>query len=133
MSWTDMLFSPYGRIRRRDFWIWMIGKTVGLFLLLVASLLLVPHLPIKDHDTQSLLGVVIMMILWGLFVLSNICLIVKRWHDRNRTGWMYLILVIPVIGWLWTLIECGFVDGTQGRNRFGKSPKGIGRDPSVFD
>jgi uncharacterized membrane protein YhaH (DUF805 family) len=29
------------------------------------------------------------------------------------------------VGFFWTLIECGFLDGTPGPNRFGPSPKGI--------
>jgi len=31
--------------------------------------------------------------------------------------------LIPVIGGLWTLIECGFLDGTPGSNKYGPSPK----------
>ncbi|MBI3439822.1 MAG: hypothetical protein HY054_14440 [Proteobacteria bacterium] len=37
-----------------------------------------------------------------------------------------MILLIPIVGPLWTLIECGFIDGTQGHNGYGPSPKGIG-------
>lgn len=45
-------------------------------------------------------------------------LCVKRAHDRNHSAWFLLILLIPVIGWLWLFIELGFVRGTQGANRF---------------
>ncbi len=31
--------------------------------------------------------------------------------------------------WLWVLIDCGILDGTQGQNRYGPSPKGVGAQP----
>ena len=46
-------------------------------------------------------------------------IIVKRWHDRDKSGWWVLIGLIPVIGACWTIIECGFLKGTEGSNRFG--------------
>jgi uncharacterized membrane protein YhaH (DUF805 family) len=42
-----------------------------------------------------------------------------------------LIALIPFVGWFWVLIECGFVDGTMGPNRFGPSPKGITGPPPM--
>ena len=50
---------------------------------------------------------------------------VKRWHDRDKSGWMLLIGLIPLVGLVWTLIECGFLDGERGPNQFGESPKGF--------
>ena len=52
----------------------------------------------------------------------NLCLMVKRWHDRNRSGLWLLINLIPGIGQMWTLIECGFIAGTPGGNKYGPSP-----------
>lgn len=45
--------------------------------------------------------------------------------------WQILILafhVAAIIGSLYSLIVLGFMDGTPGPNRFGRSPKGIGGD-----
>ena len=47
---------------------------------------------------------------------------VKRLHDRNKTGWWMLIILLPVIGGLWYLIECGFLKGTTGPNTYGPDP-----------
>ena len=124
MSWTSMLFGTASRIRRRDFWIWIIAKTIVLFILAALAVAGINLLPV-DQDHRTYLDVAVMCVTVGLFAGINACLIVKRWHDRNKSGWMYFILVIPYIGWAWTLIECGLVDGTEGRNRYGKSPKGI--------
>lgn len=47
---------------------------------------------------------------------------VKRWHDRNKSAWWVLINLIPYIGFFWTFIECGFIKGTKGENRYGEDP-----------
>jgi uncharacterized membrane protein YhaH (DUF805 family) len=47
---------------------------------------------------------------------------IKRFHDRNKAGWWILIILVPVIGSLWYLIECGFLKGTPGPNNYGPDP-----------
>ena len=44
---------------------------------------------------------------------------IKRFHDRDKSGWWVLIGLIPIIGAIWLLIELGFLKGTPGPNRFG--------------
>ncbi len=44
---------------------------------------------------------------------------VKRYHDRNKSGWWAWLVLIPVIGWLWQLVELGFFAGTPKANRYG--------------
>ncbi len=119
-----MLFGTAGRIRRRDYWVWMIGKTIVLAILFVPVVMALSQVPV-DSDHRTYLEVCAMWVFIALYAGMNICLTTKRWHDRNRSGWMWLILFIPYVGWAWTVIECGFIDGTQGRNKYGKSPKGI--------
>lgn len=61
--------------------------------------------------------VLLLLLLW-----PSICLYAKRWHDRDKSGWWSLIVLIPIIGGLWMLIELGFLRGTDGPNRFGPDP-----------
>jgi uncharacterized membrane protein YhaH (DUF805 family) len=63
------------------------------------------------------LGILTLLLLW-----PSICLYAKRWHDRDKSGWWSLILLIPFIGGIWMLIELGFLRGTDGPNRFGPDP-----------
>lgn len=46
----------------------------------------------------------------------------KRCHDRGRSGWFQAIVLIPIIGAIWLLVELGFLRGTEGENRFGPDP-----------
>jgi uncharacterized membrane protein YhaH (DUF805 family) len=52
----------------------------------------------------------------------SMAIMVKRWHDRDKRGWWALVVFVPVIGWIWALIENGLLRGTAGANRFGAEP-----------
>lgn len=46
---------------------------------------------------------------------------VKRFHDLDKSGWMSLLCLIPLVN-LFILIWIGFFKGTTGANRFGPDP-----------
>ena len=68
-------------------------------------------------DLGALPGVSVVLWFW---ILLAAC--AKRWHDRDKSGWWALMNLIPIVGTIWVLIECGFLSGTPGRNRFGPDP-----------
>ena len=46
---------------------------------------------------------------------------VRRFHDKDKSGWFILINLIPFVGWIVVLVIC--IDkGTAGKNRFGEYP-----------
>lgn len=50
---------------------------------------------------------------------------VRRLHDVGKSGWMLLLYLLPIIGWIWLLVL--FVtDSHQGANEYGANPKGEG-------
>lgn len=53
-----------------------------------------------------------------VFLLPNIAVGVRRLHDIDRSGWWYLLVLVPVLG-LIMIIALMFVEGTPGTNRFG--------------
>ena len=54
---------------------------------------------------------------------------VRRLHDTGRTGWWWLIVLVPLVGWIVLLVfECQ--DSQPGANRYGPSPKGELAEPS---
>ena len=53
--------------------------------------------------------------------------IAKRFHDRGKSGWMTLIILIPYVGGIWVLVECGCLAGTPGPNAYGPDPLGGGQ------
>ena len=64
-------------------------------------------------------------LLFSILIIANIIPIwaaaVRRVHDSDKSGWMVLISVIPVIG-LYVIVLL-IQDGSKGKNRFGPKPK----------
>jgi uncharacterized membrane protein YhaH (DUF805 family) len=96
MSIIQLLFSANGRIRRRDWWLACIG--FGIFNMVVefaAHQLLSGNPP--DMFFTDLAGWMkpdpkpFSIFLWAYFTIviwPSICITAKRWHDRNRPGWL---------------------------------------------
>jgi uncharacterized membrane protein YhaH (DUF805 family) len=75
--------------------------------------------------TPALLPVFAIIAWLGL--VSNI----RRYHDRNKSGWWLLFGFIPLIGALWQIIELGFLSGTQGDNDYGPPGGGGSVDSEI--
>jgi len=43
-------------------------------------------------------------------------------HDRDKSAWWMLIILIPFVGGIWYLVEVGFLKGTEEQNQFGSDP-----------
>lgn len=123
MDWKTMLFSTVGRIRRRDYWIWSIAAAIVYAVILVGAAIVTGTVGYLDSDEAPLPLFLIQLVLFGPSTWVSICITAKRWHDRGRSAWMYLILLVPVVGLIWTVIECGLMEGTNGPNDYGPSPK----------
>jgi len=116
------LFSFKGRISRADYWIICLVTMVGA---LVPILLLSRAAPTLGQ-TLSTFGI---LLFWLIGVVVGISASVRRFHDRDKSGWWYLIGFVPVIGGFWLLIENGFLKGTVGSNQYGSDPLGGADEP----
>jgi uncharacterized membrane protein YhaH (DUF805 family) len=132
-----VLTSFQGRIRRSHYWLAHLSLSIVsgalMFLpsVIMTGLGLSPAAPGAADWPRLLFGLVLMLALLAadfFLIRASIAVTVKRWHDRGKTGWLYLVGLIPIIG-LWPFIELGFLDGTPGENAYGPSPKG----PSVAE
>lgn len=99
-----------GRIGRHTFWVH------GILPLVVALLIV--------YAVDTILGATGILATAGQVaaIYPSVCIGIKRFHDRNKSGWWVLITLIPVIGSLWYLIECGILKGTEGENQYGPDP-----------
>lgn len=101
---------------------WIISVVVITILDVIASLLLGQSEGYWPANPVS-------WALWFVSLWIGIALMVKRLHDRNKGPVWILVYNIPIVGWIWCLVEIGFLDGTPGPNRYGPSPKGVGTTP----
>ena len=57
-----------------------------------------------------------------VYTVISIAFTVRRLHDTNRSGWWYLLNLVPVVGLILLFIWTVLTPGTPGTNRFGPSP-----------
>lgn len=106
-----ILFGFAGRIGRRTWWLWGVAAMLGMALY-ATVLLRVAGLSATNTDL-----LVNLLLLWPAVAISA-----KRWHDRGKSGWWVLVVLVPVVGMVWVLIENGCLRGTPGPNRYGADP-----------
>lgn len=128
MRITDALLSPNGRLSLGGFWFGslVLAATSSLAVFSLGSLsdLLASQsgmngpyqAQLTDHGLRPLWIALILLVPVGWM---TFCLMVKRWHDRGRSGWW---LVLPLVGQVWAVVECLFVPGTVSGNKYGPSP-----------
>ena len=131
MGIQQWLFSFKGRIGRRDFWIWTV-----IWVLAMAALFYAVSFELLASQNAAFM---LVCLLW-----PTACVIVKRLHDRNKSGsWSLLFILawmllaghweildgtwewvvgrfVPVLIMVTMLIDLGAFIGTQGENKFGK-------------
>jgi uncharacterized membrane protein YhaH (DUF805 family) len=70
-----------------------------------------------EYGTPSIIG--------GLFSLAiflpSLAVWVRRLHDVGRSGWWWLLILIPLIGWI-VLFVWSVQRGDVGPNEFGPDP-----------
>ena len=71
-------------------------------------------------NAMSIALLITMLPIQLFIIIASTCLVIRRLHDVDRSGWWYLIVftivgMIPLLIWYCT-------KGTEGDNRFGKDP-----------
>ena len=99
---TGKYFCFEGRAGRAEFWLWLLAISI----------------------VSTVLGFIpkigsILSFIWTLAVLlPSLGVTARRLHDRNKSGWMILVSLIPLIGSLILLIMC-IPEGDKTENKFG--------------
>ncbi len=141
----DWMFLPYkryadfsGRSTRKEYWLFtafVLLVTIGLIVLMVAGGFNLDASNGSDRfsgssalETVALVGLIVF---WLGTIIPNLAVTVRRFHDRDMSGWWVLgfgiLSRIPVLGWIATIAQLVILalPGIAGANRFGADP----RDP----
>lgn len=122
------LFSFYtslsGRASRKQYWLLFV---VPYVVLLVAATLIDGAMLSASLDADIMDETMAMPLPMAtlaallLTIWPAIALAVRRLHDRGRSGWLYLLLMVPFAN-LWIFIEILFLRGKDGDNVYGPDP-----------
>lgn len=113
------LFSFQGRFSRSQFWLWGFGlpALVGVLCVGLISALMLP-----SSDSDGVVGIFIVIgILYLPLTFVGIAGSVKRLHDLGRSGWWYLLTLIPLVN-VGFVIWIGAFKGLRDPNQYGYNP-----------
>jgi uncharacterized membrane protein YhaH (DUF805 family) len=114
MDVVALLFSLQGRIARASYWL---GVCVSMALSALQYFISPPFGEVHDLTLALIAFAISLLNLW-----ICICLMVKRYHDRGKSGWWFFFALIPIVGWIWSFIELGLLRGDEGSNDYGPDP-----------
>lgn len=125
MNFGQLFTSFEGRIGRKEWWIGFILLYVIQFVVYFAAVAIgiIPADAGSAGAAAMTSGAsVTLFVFFLIFLWPTLAIHAKRWHDRGKSGWWTLIAFVPFIGWLWLLIELGFLKGDEATNRYGPNP-----------
>lgn len=121
MNWYLKVLKNYalfsGRARRTEYWMFVLFNMIFA----IAAMIL-----------DNVLGIAIEGVgygpIYGLYILGvlipGLAVSVRRLHDVGKSGWFFLIALIPIVGAIWLLVLfCS--EGIAGVNNYGSNPKEI--------
>lgn len=119
------LFGFQGRIGRLEWWLGQLISFIASICFIFAFASIAQHSNYNwnnflflENGSLNYNTIITLLLVYLLSAWSSIALSVKRFHDRNKSGLWYLIILVPFIGVIWQLIELGFLPGTDGSNDY---------------
>lgn len=118
MNWYLKAFKQYatfsGRAQRAEYWYFVLFYSIGIIVLSFLDGMLGLY---SVEVGIGLLGGVFIL----LHILPSLAVSVRRLHDIGRTGWWYLLVIIPLIGPI-VLLVFSVLDSKED-NQYGPNPK----------
>ena len=119
MNWYFEALKMYavfqGRARRKEYWYFI------LFNIIVST-----ALAFLDRMTGTFVADTGFGILSAIYTLAviipGIAVSVRRLHDTNRSGWWFLITIVPILGFF-VFLYFMVLNSDQETNKYGPSPK----------
>ncbi len=120
--WKKVMLKNYanfsGRARRAEYWYFVLGNFILIMPFYVIAMIGVA----TDMGAISTLGMIVYVIVALATIVPSLAVAVRRLHDINKSGWLYFIALIPLIGAI-ILLVWFFTEGDKFTNNYGPDPK----------
>jgi len=114
-------FDFEGRSSRSEYWLFvLLNVIVGL----VYTAVVIGTRAADNGPSAVGLAAMAVVMLFGLAsFIPSLSVTVRRLHDTDKSGWLILLGLIPLIGVI-ILLVFYILPGTKGPNKFGPDPYG---------
>jgi uncharacterized membrane protein YhaH (DUF805 family) len=107
-----------GRSRRSEYWYFQLFT---ILFYIVPGILTSIFEATGSIPLQIVVGLISLIIMFVLLV-PSVAVAVRRLHDTGRSGWYYLLALIPLVGGIILLVFL-VQDSQPGSNKWGPNPK----------
>ncbi|MBS7256114.1 DUF805 domain-containing protein [Flavobacterium branchiicola] len=122
--YKKVVFENYanfkGRARRSEYWYFTLANGIISIAVIIAGLIIGGIL--GDVATGGIIGYGILVLYSFATLIPGLAVVVRRLHDIDKSGWYFLVSLIPFAGGIWLLILL-CTEGTYGSNQYGSDPK----------
>ncbi|MEZ4858319.1 MAG: DUF805 domain-containing protein [Flavobacteriaceae bacterium] len=125
--WKKVVLENYanfsGRARRSEYWYF------SLLNIIIAVPLIILFITFSESGGNSdIISTIFMFLLIAmvlLLLIPGLAVSVRRLHDTGKSGWWYLIGVIPIVSYVGNIVLLVFycMDSEPGSNKWGPNPK----------
>jgi uncharacterized membrane protein YhaH (DUF805 family) len=123
MDWYTTVLKSYatfsGRARRTEYWMFTLINVI------VTGILYGIGMAFSGGAIGTLFTVAYWVYALAVLI-PSVAVLFRRLHDTNRSGWWWLIGLVPIVGAI-VLIVFLATEGTAGDNTFGTDPKSAER------
>jgi len=121
MNWYLAVLKNYagfsGRARRKEYWMFVLFYSIFAVVAIILDKLL------GTSFEEASYGLIYCLYALAFFI-PGLAVAVRRLHDIGKSGWLILIVLIPLIGAIWLLVLM-LTDSTPGANEYGPNPKEV--------
>jgi uncharacterized membrane protein YhaH (DUF805 family) len=104
-----------GRARRTEYWMFMLFHVPIIFILAFLS-------GMMDEAEWMNIPMFLLVIYFLMSFLPALAITIRRLHDTGKSGWFYLLAIIPYVGGIILLIFT-VQDSESTTNKWGPNPK----------
>ena len=106
-----------GRARRKEYWMFTLFNFIAALIVGFIGGFLSSA---TEVSAFAFLGTI-----YNLAVLlPSLGVLFRRLHDIGKSGWWWLIGIVPFVGWIVIIVFC-CLDSQPGENQYGSNPKGL--------
>lgn len=109
-----------GRARRKEYWMFILFNSIfGIVAMILDNIfgIAIDGIAIDGVGYGPIYGLYVLAIF-----IPGLAVSVRRLHDVGKSGWMYFIVLIPLVGVIWLLVLM-LTDSNPGENQYGVNPK----------
>ena len=122
-TYNPKIISFQGRIGRLRYLAYNIGATFLLMLVMMPLIGMSTFVggAAGGETGMSAMGMVGIIVYYVAAILISVMYAKRRLNDLNRSGWWFLLFIVPIVNLL-LAIYLIFFPGTEGSNNFGPAP-----------